>query len=109
MEIKPFKAYRFNEAVVGDVGRCIAPPYDVISPAQQKRLYEKSQYNIVRITKGITTPADNQTSNQYTRAAELFKSWLAKGVLAQDAADAVYAYIQDFQIGGAKCKTTSPK
>jgi len=101
MKIKPFKAYRFSEAVVGDVGRCIAPPYDVIRPAQQKRLYEKSQYNIVRITKGITTPADSQADNQYTRAAEVFKNWLATGALAQDAVEAIYGYVQDFQIGGA--------
>ena len=35
MQVKPFKAFRFDEAVVGDVGSCIAPPYDVISPSQQ--------------------------------------------------------------------------
>jgi uncharacterized protein (DUF1015 family) len=99
MEIKPFKAYRFNEAVVKDVGRCIAPPYDVINPEQQERLYEKSRYNIVRITKGITTPTDNQTNNQYTRAAELFKTWTSTGILSQDKTEAIYAYVQDFKIG----------
>jgi uncharacterized protein (DUF1015 family) len=101
MEIEPFKAYRFNEGVVGDVGKCIAPPYDVVSPLQQQRLYEKSQYNIIRITKGITAPADNQNNNQYTRAAELLRAWISKGVLVQDKKDAIYAYVQDFQIGGA--------
>ena len=30
MEIKPFKAFRFDSSVVGNVGKCIAPPYDVI-------------------------------------------------------------------------------
>ena len=43
MEIKPFKAFRFDAEVVGDVGKCIAPPYDVISPKQQQQLYEKSK------------------------------------------------------------------
>ncbi|GAH76686.1 unnamed protein product, partial [marine sediment metagenome] len=66
MKVKPFKAFRFNEKVVGDAGRCVAPPYDVISPAQQQMLYEKSEYNVVRIIKGKTDPADD--SNQYTRA-----------------------------------------
>ncbi|MHC4805089.1 MAG: DUF1015 family protein, partial [Planctomycetota bacterium] len=47
MEVKPFKAFRFDAGVVGDVGSCIAPPYDVISPAQQEQLYKKSKYNIV--------------------------------------------------------------
>jgi len=43
MEIKPFKAFRFDAGVVGDVGSCIAPPYDVISPSQQQQLYKKSK------------------------------------------------------------------
>ena len=54
MEVKPFKAFRFDRDVVGNVGNCIAPPYDVISAAEQQRLYEKSKYNIVRIIKGKT-------------------------------------------------------
>ncbi len=101
MEIKPFRAFRFNKAVVGDVSRCIAPPYDVINPAQQQQLYEKSEYNIVRITKPIFAAKASHSDNHYTQAAELFKSWLDTGALAQDIAEAIYAYVQDFQLGGA--------
>jgi uncharacterized protein (DUF1015 family) len=97
MEIKPFKAFRFNEAVVGDVGSCISPPYDVISSSQQQMLYEKNQYNIVRIIKGKTTPSDNAENNQYTRAAGYLNDWIEKGVLKQDPIETIYAYIQDFQ------------
>ena len=98
MEIQPFRAFRFDEKVVGDVGSCIAPPYDVISPAQQHQLYRKSKYNIVRVTKGRTTPFDNNSNNQYTRAADYFNTWIKKGVLKQDLTDAIYAYVQDFQL-----------
>jgi len=98
MEVKPFKAFRFNEAVVGDVGSCISPPYDVISPVQQQQLYKKSKYNIVRIIKGKTTPSDNESNNQYTRAADYLNDWIKKGVLKQDPAEALYAYIQDFRV-----------
>ncbi len=101
MEIRPFKAFRFDEKAVGDVGRCVAPPYDVINGEQQDRLYEKSEYNIVRIINGKTGPSDNENDNQYTRAAEHFRSWIEKGVLKQDSADTIYAYVQDFQLGGA--------
>jgi uncharacterized protein (DUF1015 family) len=100
MKVKPFKAFRFNEAMVGDVGSCIAPPYDVISPAQQDLLYQKNEYNIVRITKGKTTPADSDTNNQYTRAADYLHTWIEKGVLKQDSAETIYAYVQDFQLAG---------
>ncbi len=100
MEIRPFKAFRFNPAVVGDVGKCIAPPFDVISPAQQEQLYGRSKYNIVRITKGKTLPGDNDSSNQYTRAAEYLREWMQQGALNQDLAEAIYAYVQDFELAG---------
>ena len=98
MEIKPFKAFRFDSGIVGDVGSCISPPYDVISGSQQRQLYEKSKYNIVRIIKGETTAFDNDDNNQYTRAADYLKTWTEKGVLKQDSAESIYAYVQDFEL-----------
>src|SRR4030043_448972 len=100
MEIKPFKAFRFDAEVVGDAGKCIAPPYDVISPDQQQALYERNEYNIVRIIKGKTAPSDTDDDNTYTRAAEYFNSWTEKGILKQDAEEAVYAYVQNFDLAG---------
>lgn len=97
MEIKPFKAFRYNGSVAGDVGNCIAPPYDIIDPAGQQQFYEKSRYNIVRIIKGKTTTSDNEADNQYTRAADYLNSWIEKGTLKQDTDAAIYAYVQDFE------------
>jgi uncharacterized protein (DUF1015 family) len=98
MEIKPFKGFRFDPKVVGDVGNCVAPPFDVIGPVEQQHLYEKSEYNIARITKGKTNSTDNERNNQYTRAAEYLARWIKTGALAQDAKEAIYAYAQDFQL-----------
>jgi uncharacterized protein (DUF1015 family) len=106
MEVKPFKAFRFNEKVVGDVGSCIAPPYDVIGPAQQQ-LYQKSKYNIVRIIKGKTIDSDNASNNQYTRAADYLNTWIEKGALKQDPVEAIYAYAQDFQLAGTQFQRLS--
>ncbi|MHC4189180.1 MAG: DUF1015 domain-containing protein [Planctomycetota bacterium] len=100
MEVKPFKAFRFDAGVVGDVGSCIAPPYDVISPAQQEQLYKKSKYNIVRTIKGKTTTSDNDSNNQYTRAADYLSNWIKGGALKQDSIETIYAYVQDFQLAG---------
>jgi uncharacterized protein (DUF1015 family) len=107
MEVKPFKAFRFNAEAVGDAGNCIAPPYDVISPSQQQSLYEKSEYNIVRIIKGETSSYDNADNNPYTRAAGYLNDWIKKGVLKQDPAETIYAYIQDFQIAGVQYRRPS--
>ncbi len=100
MEVKPFRAFRFDAGVVGNVGSCISPPYDVISDEEQQQLYEKSEYNIVRIIKGKTATSDDSSNNQYTRAADYFKSWIEKSILKQDSAEAIYAYVQDFELAG---------
>jgi len=107
MEVKPFKAFRYDPDVVGDVGGCISPPYDVISPAQQEQLYEKSKYNIVRIIKGKTTSFDNEGNNQYTRAADYLSTWIKKGVLKKDPTDTIYAYVQDFEVAGSHFQRSS--
>ncbi len=70
MEVKAFKAFRYDKAKVGNPGDCIAPPYDVIDSDLQNQLYGKSPYNIVRVIKVMTSPADSDSDNQYTRAAD---------------------------------------
>jgi len=107
MEIKPFKAYRFDSSVVGDVGSCICPPYDVISDEQQQQLYEQSKYNIVRIIKGKMDASDNENNNQYTRAADYLNSWIEKGILKQDSTEAIYPYIQNFELAGKHFQRSS--
>jgi uncharacterized protein (DUF1015 family) len=100
MEVKPFKAFRFNAGVVGDAGACIAPPYDVINDGERDELYRKSPFNIVRITKGKNASCDDDQHNQYTRAAEFLQMWISQGVLKQDDQEAIYGYVQDFELGG---------
>ena len=73
----------------------------------QQQLYEKNQYNIVRIIKGKTAPCNNSTDNQYTRAADYLRKWIEEGALKQDSQEAIYAYVQDFEVAGAKLQRFS--
>ena len=107
MQVKPFKAFRFNADVVGDAGDCIAPPYDVIDDAQREQLYAKNTYNIIRITKGKTTSSDNGQNNQYTRAADYLARWVELGALKEDSAEAIYGYLQDFESAGVRYQRQS--
>ncbi len=93
--------------MVGDTGDCIAPPYDVIDDAQREQLYAKNTYNIIRITKGKTTPSDNGQNNQYTRAADYLARWVELGALKEDSAEAIYAYVQDFESAGVRYQRQS--
>ena len=107
MQVGPFKAFRFDAGVVGDVGNCIAPPYDVINSTQQEQLYEKSRHNLVRIIKGKTMASDNGENNQYTRASDYLARWIEEGALKQDSDEAIYAYVQDFDVAGIRFRRHS--
>ena len=99
MEIKPFKAIRFDpEKVGGDAGKCISPPYDVVNDEQRQALYDRSPYNIIRITKGKSFDGDNEKENQYTRASATLGDWIEKGILKEDSSEAIYGYVQNFEI-----------
>ncbi|MHC5155330.1 MAG: DUF1015 family protein, partial [Planctomycetota bacterium] len=100
MEVKSFRAYRFNKNTVVNPGGCVAPPYDVIDSAMQDELYRRNEYNIVRAIKGRTEAGDSSDNNVYTRAAAYLQEAINSGALTQEDSDSIYAYVQDFQIAG---------
>ena len=100
MKISAFRGYRYDSSAVGDASCCLAPPYDVIDPAQQELLYERNPCNIVRVIKGKTQTDDDDDNNVYTRAAGSLGEWIAQGALKQDEQDSIYVYVQDFAAGG---------
>ncbi|MHC4553308.1 MAG: DUF1015 domain-containing protein [Planctomycetota bacterium] len=100
MDIKAFKAFRFNADIVGNPGDCIAPPYDVIDAPFQDELYGRNDYNIVRAIKGKSAATDNEGDNVYTRAAAYIEQAIADGALVQESDNAIYVYVQDFEIAG---------
>ena len=100
MEIRPFKALRFDAAVVGNAGDCVAPPYDVIDEQMQEALYARNPCNVVRLTMGMEQPDDNERENRYSRAAEFLQEFIDSGALKAEATECMYAYVQDFDAGG---------
>jgi uncharacterized protein (DUF1015 family) len=98
-EARPFRGLRFNPTLA-DPALNIAPPYDVISAAEQRALYERSDTNIVRIEYGEQRASDTASDSRYTRAAADLAAWRANDVLQTDAAPAIYAYQQEFAWDG---------
>ena len=91
VDILPFCGVRYDPAVAGgDLSALVAPPYDVISPAEQAALYEKHPANVVRLILG-------REDDKYTQAARLFRAWLASGILKADDEPALYVYHQTFE------------
>jgi len=97
-EIVPFRGVLYNPAKVGDLGKVMAPPYDVISPKKQDELYERHPNNIIRIILGKTTPQDTEGNDRYSRAAADLNKWMGEGVLAQDEKPSLYYYAQTYTL-----------
>jgi len=90
VDILPFRGIRYDPAAAGaDLTALVAPPYDVISPAEQENLYEKHPANVVRLILG-------REQDKYTQAARLFREWLASGTLKADDTPSLYVYHQTF-------------
>lgn len=90
-EIKTFKGVFYNKGIIGDMADVVAPPYDVISEEDQRRLLHHSKFNVVR----LILP-QGSTNTKYSQAANIFTEWLEKGVLVRDIEPAVYIYEQEY-------------
>ena len=99
-DIRPFRGIRYDIAQVGAISDVVAPPYDVIDPDVQDRLYNASPYNIIRLELNREESGDNAEHNRYTRATQFLKDWLRRGILREDAEPALYLYHQTFEIAG---------
>ncbi len=91
-EAVPFRALRYASDI--DLAGAICPPYDVISPEEQRALRQLSPYNAVRIELA------EDDGDRYRRAAETLRMWRANSILRRDGLPAFYAYRQQFQHGG---------
>src|SRR5439155_16503217 len=89
--------YRYSPKA-GDASRLVTQPYDKISAEMQARYLAASPYNLVRVILGQRSASDTGTDNVYTRAARHLEDWMREGILVQDAAPALYAYFQDFEL-----------
>jgi uncharacterized protein (DUF1015 family) len=93
--VRPFQGILYDPQRV-DLSRVVAPPYDVISPADQRRYYEQDVHNVVRLIAGEVRPSDTPEDNKYTRAAGFFQRWLADGVLRREPSPCLYVYRHQF-------------
>ncbi len=100
VNVVPFRAYRYNSERTGDLGRVVAPPYDVMKGSKVDFYYGLSPYNIAWITKNKPKATDSAENNQYTRARDLLNKWISEGVLTRDEKPAFYIYGQNFNVHG---------
>src|SRR5262244_2648430 len=92
-EIAPFRGVLYRQA--GAAARLLAPPYDVISPAERARYAALDSRNIVH----LILP-DGEGDQKYAHAAQLWRAWQSDGTFARDSRPALYRYHQIFAAEG---------
>lgn len=87
----PFSGYRYTTKV-GDYRQLVCPLYDIISPMEEERLYQRSPYNFVH----LELP---RGKDKYQQANRDFLSWCGQGLLSKDK-PCYYLYRQQYTFEG---------
>tara|TARA_B100000945_G_scaffold57623_2_gene42710 strand:+ start:22123 stop:23403 length:1281 start_codon:yes stop_codon:yes gene_type:complete len=91
-ELFPFKGIRYNQKISGDLSLNVCPPFDSISSTLQRKLYDVSNYNTVRLELGLR----GLDEDPYFSAAETQNKWIQDGVLIQDDSPSIYVTEEEF-------------
>ena len=102
-EIRAFRALRYNPETVLDLGRVVAPPYDVISPARRTELAARDPRNVVAIDLPVDAGAADP-DEKYRVAARTFGAWRSDGTLSKDRQPSLYVYEQEFTVPGTSLR-----
>jgi len=97
-EIIPFRGLTYTLTTPNDLGRFVAPPYDMIDGTMIDALYARDPHNVVRIIQNKKQPQDTCNMDRHMRAATQFKEWEHDGTLHRDSLPSVYMYQQQFDI-----------
>jgi len=92
-EIKPIRAWRYNESLAKNLESLTSPLFDVVSEKQRKSLYQNPLNSI-----HLSVPEGPDAASG---ARERLKQWKKEGVIVQDKLPAIYVYYQYFKMAGA--------
>ncbi len=92
-QFTPIRGIRYTQAA-GTLSQILAPPYDVITPEEQRALLEGHPYNSIHLEFAAGDV------DRYEATAETLASWLREGIVERDAEPMLYAYEQEFEALG---------
>jgi uncharacterized protein (DUF1015 family) len=104
-DIFPFRAYRYNAALVNPA-KVLTQPYDKITPAMAEKYAAASPYNLIPVEKGKSFSDDTPEFNVYTRAEKTLEEWIRAHVIVQDKNPSLYAYFQEYTVPGTSERRT---
>lgn len=92
-EIKPFRAWRYNDSLTQKIDELISPLFDVVSEKQRQSLYRNPVNSI-----HLSVPQGPDAAN---RAQHLLTRWKKEGILVQDKLPSIFVYYQYFKLAGS--------
>ncbi|MEL7002745.1 MAG: DUF1015 domain-containing protein [Bacteroidota bacterium] len=92
-EIKPVRAWRFNEHLAENIDELTSPLFDVVSDKQREKLYQ-NPYNSIH----LSVP---RGENAIPGAGVKLKEWKEKGIICHDDLPGIYVYYQYFNLAGS--------
>jgi uncharacterized protein (DUF1015 family) len=98
--VTPFKGIRYNPDTIGNSADVATPPYDVISPEEQRSFYNRHPNNVIRLILNPGKPTDTASDNPHTRSAACFRQWMDQGILIKEKQPALYLKAIGYPHGG---------
>jgi uncharacterized protein (DUF1015 family) len=92
-EIKPIRAWRYNDSLTETIDNLTSPLFDVVSEKQRKSLYQNPLNSI-----HLSVPKGPDAADH---AQQLLNKWKADGTIVQDKLPAIYVYYQYFKLAGS--------
>ena len=105
--IKAFRGYRYNTDKIDNLGSVISPPYYNMPKEDKDALYDKSEYNSVRLFSGKKLESDTRQENTFTRAKNYLDKWIEDGILVRDEEPVIYMYEQTIEMYDTHYSNTS--
>jgi len=90
-EIRPFRAWRYNETLSENIESLTSPLFDVVSEKQRKALYQNPLNSI-----HLSVPEKGADV-----ATRLLEKWKVDEIIKQDALPGIYVYYQYFKMAGS--------
>lgn len=100
VRFRPFRGWRYNPEVVGDLADVLCPPYDMIGREMEESLARQSPYNAVHLEGAEQPDWQQPTHLRYAQAADLFKEWRGLGALRRDPEPSFYLLQHSFSYQG---------
>lgn len=103
-KVFPFKGITYNSDKISNLSKVMAPPYDVIAPDEQEKLYETHDYNVIRLILGKEFAEDSKYNNKYIRSAKYLEGFMFHEIMVRNDKPCFYVYEQVFKKKNKKFK-----